>query len=198
MNVETAHPVVAAYLAQLDAATAAAGLGGGRRAELRAEIRAHVDDALAGVPQITEAAVADVLDRLGPVEDIVSAETGTQSPKAAPAPPAAPPAAQAVAQAVAPPGAPSWGTTEWVAVGLLTIGAVLLPVIGPIAGAVLAWTSRLWSRGAKVLVTALALVPTALIVVGGLFLVAFSSPMVEVSPTAPVSTVETAEVAPSP
>jgi hypothetical protein len=194
MNVETAHPVVAAYLAQLDAATAAAGLGGGRRAELRAEIRAHVDDALAGVPQITDAAVADVLDRLGPVEDIVAAETGTQSPKAAPAPPAAPPAAQAVA----PPGAPSWGTTEWVAVGLLTIGAVLLPVIGPIAGAVLAWTSRLWSRGAKVLVTALALVPTALIVVGGLFLVAFSSPMVEVSPTAPVPTAVTAEVAPSP
>lgn len=194
MNVETAHPVVAAYLAQLDAATAAAGLGGGRRAELRAEIRAHVDDALAGVPQITDAAVADVLDRLGPVEDIVAAETGTQSPKAAPAPPAAPPAAQAVA----PPGAPSWGTTEWVAVGLLTIGAVLLPVIGPIAGAVLAWTSRLWSRGAKVLVTALALVPTALIVVGGVFLVAFSSPMVEVSPTAPVPTAVTAEVAPSP
>jgi hypothetical protein len=76
MNVGTEHPVVATYLAQLDVAAAAAGLSGGRRAELQAEIRAHVDDALAGASP-TDATVADVLDRLGPVEDIVAAEGGT-------------------------------------------------------------------------------------------------------------------------
>jgi hypothetical protein len=74
MSVDVDHPVVAAYLAQLDAAAAAAGLTGGRRAELRAEIRAHVLDALGPGPDPSDAAIADVLDRLGPVEEIVGAE----------------------------------------------------------------------------------------------------------------------------
>jgi hypothetical protein len=191
MNVETAHPVVAAYLTQLDAAAAAAGLGGGRRAELRAEIRAHVDDALAGAPQVTDTVVADVLDRLGPVEDIVAAET-VHAPPGGLRPPPGP----AVADVRAVPSAPTgWGPTEWVAVGLLTVGAMVLPVIGPIAGAVLAWTSRVWSRGVKILVTVLAVVPTALIVAGGAFLFVQSAPAAETVPR-PVS--EVATVVPSP
>jgi len=160
MNVDVDHPVAAAYLEQLDAAARAAGLGGGRRAELRAEIRAHVRDALAAgdgsapgddraAP--TDAAVADVLDRLGPVEDIVAAEAG---PPVAAHRPAAPADAAAHER---------WGPLEHVALGLLTVGQVLLPIVGPLAGVACAWASQRWSRGGKILATVLGLAAPVLV-----------------------------------
>jgi len=64
MEIGVDRPALVACLARLDAAATAAGLPADRRAELLAEIRGHVDDALAGVGAPTGAALADVLDRL--------------------------------------------------------------------------------------------------------------------------------------
>jgi uncharacterized membrane protein len=59
------------YLHRLDAAASA--LPPGRRAELISEIRGHVQESLRENPANDEAAVRNLLERLGPPEDIVSA-----------------------------------------------------------------------------------------------------------------------------
>ena len=59
------------YLRRLDAAASA--LPPDRRAELIMEIREHVQEALREAPVNDEAAVRNLLERLGPPEDIVSA-----------------------------------------------------------------------------------------------------------------------------
>ncbi|MBA3243756.1 MAG: hypothetical protein H0T61_01080 [Actinobacteria bacterium] len=67
------HPnkLVAEYLNRLE--SAAAGLGRGRRTELVAEIREHVDDGLREAGAVDEVAVRNVLERLGPPEEIAAA-----------------------------------------------------------------------------------------------------------------------------
>ncbi|HVD28873.1 MAG TPA: DUF4190 domain-containing protein [Mycobacteriales bacterium] len=85
-------PLVADYLGRLD--VAAAGLPPDRRAELLAEIRGHIDDALREAGRTDEATVRNVLDRLGPPEEIAAeAAEGAASPApvAAPGGPAGPP-----------------------------------------------------------------------------------------------------------
>jgi len=158
MSVDLDHPVVAAYLAQLEGAAVSAGLPAGRRAELRAEISAHVLDALGAEPGVTDTAVGDVLDRLGPVEDIVGAEQAAE-----PARPGWPMSGTAPAPAAAVPGPGPWGALEYVALALLTVGQVVL-VLGPVAGVACAWASTRWSRGGKIAATVLGLVLPVLLV----------------------------------
>jgi hypothetical protein len=132
MDTGTEHPVVAAYLAQLDAAGGDAGLSAGRRAELRAEIRAHVDDALAATAAPDahdDTLVIGILDRLGPIEDIVAAEIG-DVPRARPRKPVGDvdPAILAGHRSALP--RPS---TRSVILGIAVI-ALLLVVVGLVAG----------------------------------------------------------------
>jgi hypothetical protein len=50
----------------------------------------------------------------------------------------------------------AWGTHELAAVFLLAAGALLLPVVGPLVGMVLVWTSREWTHREKWIATAIA------------------------------------------
>jgi hypothetical protein len=83
MNVH-ADPLVDDYLRRL--AAAASALPAQRRDELMSEIRDHLQEALRDAPASDEAAVRNVLERLGPPEEIVSAATepGSSDQLAAP------------------------------------------------------------------------------------------------------------------
>jgi hypothetical protein len=50
-----------------------------------------------------------------------------------------------------------WGGLEIAAVLLLSVGTFVVPIIAPIAGLALAWTSNAWTRTEKVVATALSL-----------------------------------------
>ena len=50
----------------------------------------------------------------------------------------------------------AWGTHELAAVFFLAAGALLLPVIGPLVGMVLVWTSEAWTSREKGIATAIA------------------------------------------
>lgn len=161
---------IGGYLERLDRASAH--LPDGRRAELREEIASHLAQALPD--GATSAQVAQALDRLGPPEEIVAAEEAGQLPSA-PAVAAATPAAP-----------PVRGTGhEAVAVGMLTVGAVVLPVVGWLVGVLLLWTSRLWTTREKVLGTALIPGgPAVALLAGGVFaLLPFESCTTPVSVT---------------
>ena len=122
--------LVEEYLRRLE--TAAAHLQRSRRAELVAEIREHIETALRQEEAANEAAVRNVLERLGPPEEIV---------EAAEAPPAADPPA-------------GFGKLEIAALILLVV-----PVVGWFVGFVLVFVSQAWSRRDKLVGVALALLP---------------------------------------
>ena len=73
-------PLVDAYLRRLDAA--ARDLPAGRRAELSAELEEHIEDALREAGARDEATVRNVLDRLGPPEEIAAAAGASGAPAA--------------------------------------------------------------------------------------------------------------------
>ncbi len=77
MNVH-ADELVDDYLRRLDAAASA--LPADRREELIAEIRDHLQEALRQAPASDEAAVRNLLERLGPPEEIVSAAADPAPP----------------------------------------------------------------------------------------------------------------------
>ena len=112
----TAHTneLVADYLRRLE--RAAAPLPRSRRAELVAEIREHIDDALIEAGAADEVAVRNVLERLGSPEEIAAAAT-----------PPADPTAHA-------------GKLEVVA-----LIALALPFVGWLVGIALLLASRAWS-----------------------------------------------------
>ena len=70
------NKLVADYLRRLE--QAAAPLTRSRRVELLAEIREHIDDALLEEGEADEVAVRNVLERLGPPEEIVAAAGSAQ------------------------------------------------------------------------------------------------------------------------
>jgi hypothetical protein len=113
MNVHT-DPPVDDYLRRLEAAASA--LPAHQRDELVSEIREHIQEALRQAPAGDEAAVRNVLERLGPPEEIVAA--------ADPPPPAPPVAAFSQANGLAI--ASVLLAVLWVA----GIGAVLALVFG--------------------------------------------------------------------
>ena len=130
-----ADALVRDYLGRLD--VAAQVLPAERRRELRAEIGEHIDAALAEEPSRDEAAVRNVLERLGQPEDIVAAEVD--------------PPVTATSNRV--------GTVEVGALVLLAAGTLLTPFLGwasivlSLVGLVLVWSSAGWRSREKVIAT---------------------------------------------
>jgi hypothetical protein len=152
------------YLGRLRAA--GWGLAPARRDELVGEVGEHIEQALRTENQAGrhgEAVVRNVLDRLGPPEDIVRAETegqpydagGAAMPGRAPSDPPPPPGHPATSYGAA----ALWGPVEVCALLLLSVGSVVLPTVGPIAGIVLVWVSDKWTAPQKTLGTLLGLLP---------------------------------------
>ena len=74
----TTDPLADDYLRRLDAAASA--LPAHQREELVSEIRGHLQEGLRQAPAGDEAAVRNLLERLGPPEEIVSAATDPAAP----------------------------------------------------------------------------------------------------------------------
>jgi hypothetical protein len=145
-----AEALVNDYLGRLDAA--AASLPSSRRAELAGEVRQHIEMALSEAGGRDEVTVRNILDRLGPPDEIVDAERepdGTAPGWTLPMPGAA--AART-----------GWGGTEIAAVLLLTLGAIFLPVIGPLLGLIFVWASTQWTTRQKTIATVIVVVVAVL------------------------------------
>ena len=125
------------YLDALDVAAAPLDLE--RRAELVAEIREHIDLALGEAGGRDEATVRDVLSRLGSPEEIVTAEMG---------------GAGSVEDGVSASEQASGSSRRALSVESrallwLTIGAIVLPFVGPAIGLWVAAGSMRWSLTQK-------------------------------------------------
>lgn len=138
-----ADALVRNYRSRLE--TAARPLARERRVELAGEVREHIESALAEAGRRDEVTIRNVLERLGPPEEIVAAESG----------PIAEAASRGGAQPTSPPRTAQspWGPVEIIALLLLTIGAVLLPFIGPFLGLVFVWLSVQWTTRHKLIAT---------------------------------------------
>jgi hypothetical protein len=152
----TPETLVGQYLARLE--ELASGLPADRRGELVDEVREHIEFALAEADRADEATVRNILDRLGSPEEIVAAELdGPTSPAIA--------RAQAVGPGRRDPGAPS---VESRALLLLTVGALLLPFLGPVLGLWYASASNRWSlaqkRTAALIVVEILVLPVTFII----------------------------------
>ncbi|MGW9450068.1 HAAS signaling domain-containing protein [Streptomyces sp. NPDC055632] len=148
----TAHPLVTDYLETVE--REASFLPAGRREELLADLREHLDVAVGDErdPETVRAA----LDRLGSPAAIVAAARA-EEPEA----PAAP----------RPEGGPKGRTTHTaVIIGLTGVAGYVDPLIGLLVlvlGLGMLWSSDVWTRGTKLLTTALvALPPLALVFIG--------------------------------
>jgi hypothetical protein len=124
------------YLRRLE--QAAAHMQRARRTELVAEIRGHIETALAEEQAAGEAAVRNVLDRLGPPEEIVEA-----------------------AEPPSPPGDRRAGALEIVA-----LLALIVPFIGWLVGGILIFASRVWSRRDKLIGAILLWLPIVILGLG--------------------------------
>lgn len=151
----TADTLVQDYLGRLEAA--AWPLSADRRAELLAEVRDHIVDALSVEGIRDETTVHDVLERLGRPEEIVSAEFGGRPPAAAS--PLGSPRAPGPSPT---PDAGRIGAVEIIAVLLVSVGSFVLPVIGPLVGLFFIWVSNRWTTRSKIVGTILALILAAL------------------------------------
>ena len=134
-------PLVEDYLRRLDAA--AYPLGDDRRGELMAGIREHIEAAIASGEVHDEASTRVLLDRLGDPAEIVAAARDEDggADTSYPQPGVAPVAYRR----------PGIGL-EITAALFLTVGSVLF-VVGWLVGVVLAWSSRRWTVGEKLLAT---------------------------------------------
>ena len=141
-----AEALVTEYLGRLEAA--ARSLPPSRRAELAGEVRQHIEMALAEAGGRDEVTVRNVLDRLGPPDDIVDAERGADGP---------PPGWTIAATTGSAAQSSGWGGTEIAAVLLLTLGAVFLPFIGPLLGLIFVWASVQWTNKQKVIASVIVL-----------------------------------------
>jgi uncharacterized membrane protein len=143
------EPLVRDYLGRLE--SAAWPLAAGRRTELVAEVREHIDAALTEAGRTDEVTVRNVLERLGPPEEIVAAESEGDA------------TAQSRTSSSS-----SWGAIEIIGVLLLTVGAVFIPFVGPIVGLLFVWASTRWTVREKLIastiVIALLLLPVLAII----------------------------------
>jgi hypothetical protein len=131
----TDEPLVRDYLGRLEAA--AWPLAAGRRGELVGEVREHIDAALTEAGRRDEVTVRNVLERLGPPEEIVAAESEADAP------------------AVPRSSTSSWSAIEIIALLLLTLGAIFIPIFGPLIGLVFVWASTRWTTREKLIATAI-------------------------------------------
>lgn len=136
MSTMQADRIVDDYLRRLEAA--ATHLQRSRRAELVAEIREHIEAALRQEDAVSEVAVRNVLERLGPPEEIVAA--------------AEPP--------------PSEGSFRAGKLEIGALIALVVPFVGWLVGAVLVVASRAWSGREKAFGLALLLLPLLLPLIG--------------------------------
>jgi hypothetical protein len=120
--------LVERYLDRLDAAMR--GAPSETRNELLDDIREHIDAARAEARGDPEVDVREILDRLGPPEQI---------------------AREAWPAAASP--APTAGPLEWAAVIFLLVGGVIFPLLGWLVGVVLLWCSKVWTPRAKAIGT---------------------------------------------
>jgi hypothetical protein len=140
--------LIADYVGRLRAASWP--LAAARREELQAEVAEHIEAALAEAGTRDESTVRNILGRLGAPEDIAAAEGALTNTTSAPVAPQA--------WARPPERSRSWGAIEILAILLLTIGSVLLPFVGPIAGLLFVWASRAWTTGVKAVATLIVVV----------------------------------------
>jgi uncharacterized membrane protein len=148
------------YLGRL--AVAAAGLPVDRRAELAAEVREHIDAALAEAGRSDEVTVRNVLERLGTPGEIVAAEAGQVGTLRGAAP-------TSTGGAVA--NGSRWGAVEVTSILLIGLAwpALLLPfglflwLACGVVGLVLVWASGVWTRRRKLLTTAVVVALYALL-----------------------------------
>jgi hypothetical protein len=124
------------YLRRLEAACAH--LERSRRTELVAEIREHIDVALQHEEAGDEVAVRNVLERLGPPEEIVAE--------------AEPPASESLTRP---------GKLE-----IAALVALVVPFLGWLVGIALVLVSQAWSKRDKIIGVALVLVPALLPLIG--------------------------------
>lgn len=140
-----ADALVREYLGRLEAAGWP--LSADRRGELVNEVREHIESALTEAGSRDEVTARNVLERLGAPEEIVAAEAEAGSP-AGWRPPARADADRA----------PRWGVVEVAAILFLTLGAIFLPVIGPIIGLAFVWMSGEWTTRQKWIGTLIVLI----------------------------------------
>jgi len=69
-----------------------------------------------------------------------------------------------------------WGAIEILAVLGLTVGAFVIPVIGPIVGISLAWASVRWTRREKIVATVLTFLPLVTLILGATGFVSVGGP----------------------
>ena len=134
-------PLVEDYLRRLDAA--AYPLGEDRRSELLGGIREHIEAAVESGEVYDEASLRALLDRLGDPEEIVAAARDDDGPAGTPYPLRTPPGVAYRRAGIG---------LEITAALFLTVGSVLF-VVGWLVGVVLAWSSRRWTLGEKLVAT---------------------------------------------
>lgn len=143
MTTTNPERLVDEYLRRLD--SAAAHLQRSRRAELVAQIREHIEAALRQQEAADEIAVRNVLERLGPPDEIVDAAE--------------------------PPTPTDGGSSRPGKLEIAALIALVVPFVGWLVGTVLVLVSQMWSRRDKLVGITLALLPVLLpfagVVVGG-------------------------------
>ncbi|TAM79443.1 MAG: hypothetical protein EPN50_00340 [Chloroflexota bacterium] len=151
----TADELVEDYLGHLEAAVWP--LSADRRTELLKEVCEHIEDALSVEGGRDETTVRSVLERLGRPEEIVSTEfdgpppsTGARSASTTASTPSPSPDAERI------------GAVEIIAILLVSLGAFVLPVIGPLVGLFFVWVSNRWTTRNKLIATVLVLLLAAL------------------------------------
>lgn len=147
-----ADALVSDYLGRLEAA--AWPLPPERRTELASEVREHIEAALSEAGNRDEVTVRNVLERLGRPEEIVAGEAAGSA--------STPPAVNVNVG----PTMSGVGAVEIAAILLLTLGAFLLPLIGPIIGLVFVWLSSAWSTRVKVVVTVIVVAVVVIPILG--------------------------------
>ena len=152
MTAPLIEQLVVDYIARLE--LAASTLPPGDRADLIEEIRQHIDTAKEAGAVSDEAGMRTLLDRLGEPEAIVASARDDGAPR---------PDRQLSAFVESPVGPASpWGGLEIAAVILLGLGAVVIPILGPLVGLILLWSSSQWTRRQKRIGTAITVLPTLL------------------------------------
>ena len=139
-----ADALIRDYLGRLEAA--AWPLSADRRGELLNEVREHIESALAEAERRDEVTARNVLERLGAPQEIVAAEAEVGG-----SPGWTPPSTAHERRS-------QWGLVEVGAILLLTVGAIFLPIVGPMIGLVLVWISTQWTTRQKSIATGIVLV----------------------------------------
>jgi uncharacterized membrane protein len=148
--------LVADYLRDLEAA--ASHLSPDQRSELVSEVRDHIELALAEAGRADEATVRTVLERLGSPEETVAETVETAPTSRGAAKPAEPRVAAVSSRPM---------SAETKALLLLTVGAVVLPFVGPLLALWFVSASTRWTlaqkRTATMVIVALLALPAVVL-----------------------------------